>query len=107
QVSKNRVSVLDKKIPIYASVFGFIVLVVLWVLFTYFNFVSPLFLPAPSAIVLSGWVMIMNGEIYLNLSASLYRIVIGYAIGASIGIIIRLLLGFSKWFDAIGTPIIY
>lgn len=107
RVIKNRVAFLDKKIPIYASFFGIIGLVVLWELVTYFNFVSPLFLPAPSAIVMTGWEMIMNGEIYLNLSASLYRIVIGYAIGASIGIIIGLLLGFSKWFDAIGTPIIY
>src|SRR5699024_601276 len=107
QIIKNRVAFLDKKIPVYASFLGIFGFLVLWELITQLDFVSPLFLPAPSAIIITGWEMIMNGEIYQNLSASLYRIVLGYSIGAALGIIIGLLLGFSRWFDAIGTPIIY
>lgn len=107
QVITNRVAFLDKKIPIYASFLGIIGLLAIWELITQLKLVSPLFLPAPSAIVITGWEMIKDGEIYTNLSASLYRILIGYVIGAGLGIIIGLILGFSKWFDAIGTPIIY
>ncbi|MGM8211208.1 ABC transporter permease [Virgibacillus sp. W0430] len=107
QVITNRVAFLEKKIPIYASFIGIVGVLLIWELITRLNIVSPLFLPAPSAIVLTGWDMIIGGEIYTNLTASLYRIVVGYAIGASFGIVIGLILGFSKWADAIGTPIVY
>ena len=86
QIIKNRVAFLDKKIPVYASFLGIFGFLVLWELITQLNFVSPLFLPAPSAIIITGWEMIMNGEIYQNLSASLYRIIIGYSNGAAFGI---------------------
>lgn len=104
---KNRVAFLEKKIPIYASFLGIVGLLLVWELITQLNLVSPLFLPAPSAIITTGWEMIKSGEIYNNLTASLFRIVVGYIIGAIVGIVIGLLLGFSKWFDAIGTPIVY
>src|SRR5690625_4654548 len=104
---KNRVAFLEKKIPIYASLLGIVGLLLVWELITQLNLVSPLFLPAPSAIITTGWEMIKSGEIYNNLTASLFRIVVGYIIGAIVGIVIGLLLGFSKWFDAIGTPIVY
>lgn len=107
KVITNRVAFLDKKVPIYASFLGIIGLVIIWELVTQLKIVSPLFLPAPSAIVITGWDMILSGEIYSNLTASLFRIVVGYAIGAVVGIVVGLVLGFSKWFDAIGTPIIY
>src|SRR5690625_7785545 len=56
---------------------------------------------------MTGWEMIVSGEIYENLMASLYRIGVGYVIGAVVGIVAGLILGFSKWADAIGTPIVY
>src|SRR5699024_3762165 len=107
KVITNRVAFLDKKVTIYASFLGIIGLVIIWELVTQLKIVWPLFLPAPSAIVITGWDMILSGEIYSNLTASLFRIVVGYAIGAVVGIVVGLVLGFSKWFDAIGTPIIY
>src|SRR5690625_7283255 len=51
--------------------------------------------------------MILRGEIYENLMASLYRIGMGYVIGAVVGIVAGVILGFSKWADALGTPIVY
>lgn len=103
----NRVAFLEKKVPFYASFLGIAGILALWEIISSLNIVSPLFLPAPSAIVVTGWDMLVSGEIYENLSASLYRIVIGYAIGAVLGILIGLILGFFKWADAIGTPIVY
>ncbi|MEK3934802.1 ABC transporter permease [Sporosarcina sp. FSL W7-1349] len=103
----NRVAFLEKKVPIYASVLGLVGLIVLWEIVCSLKIVSPLFLPAPSAIVTTGWDMLVSGEIMRNLGPSLYRIGIGYLIGSTVGIIVGLLLGFSKWVDAIGTPIVY
>ncbi|BAQ10751.1 binding-protein-dependent transport systems inner membrane component [Bacillus sp. OxB-1] len=103
----NRVAFLEKKVPIYASVLGLVGLIILWEIVCSLKIVSPLFLPAPSAIVTTGWDMLVSGEITRNLGPSLYRIGVGYLIGSTVGIIVGLLLGFSKWVDAIGTPIVY
>lgn len=103
----NRVAFLEQKVPLYASVLGIAGLIILWEVICQLGIVPPLFLPAPSAIILAGWDMLTNGELVDNLLASLYRIVIGYAIGGTVGILVGLILGFSRWFDAIGTPIVY
>lgn len=104
---KNRVAYLDKEVPFYTPFVGIAGLIVLWELIARMGFVSPLFLPAPSVIVTTGWEMLVNGEIMSNLTASLYRIIIGYAIGSVLGILIGLILGFFKVADAVGTPIVY
>ncbi len=103
----NRVAFLEQKVPAYASVLGIVGLLAVWEIIARMGWVSPLFLPAPTTIVTDGWAMLVNGEIIDNLFASLYRIVLGYVLGASFGIIIGLLLGFSRWADAIGTPVVY
>ncbi|WP_203248096.1 ABC transporter permease [Sporosarcina beigongshangi] len=107
QMITNRVAFLEKKVPLYASVLGLIGLLVLWEVICSTKIVSPLFLPAPTAIVVTGWDMLISGEITRNLGPSLYRIGVGYLIGSVVGILVGLILGFSKWADAIGTPVVY
>ncbi|WP_428910821.1 ABC transporter permease [Niallia sp. Krafla_26] len=104
---KNKVDFLDKKIPRYASVLGIVGVLLLWEIVCRLQIVPPLFLPAPTAILVAGWEMIVSGELHQNLLASLYRILGGYFIGAIVGIIIGLILGFSKWADAVLNPIVY
>lgn len=107
KVIKNRVAFLEQKIPGYVSVAGIIALLLIWELVCRLQIVPPLFLPAPSAIIMDGWEMISSGELFKNLVASLYRILGGYVIGAVLGILVGLMLGFSKWADAVFTPIVY
>lgn len=107
KVIKNRVAFLDKQVPFFTPFVGIAGIILLWELIARLGIVSSLFLPAPSVILTTGWDMLINGEIMSNLTASLYRIVIGYAIGSVLGIIIGLILGFFKVADAIGTPIVY
>jgi NitT/TauT family transport system permease protein len=107
QVIKNRVAFLDQKVPAYVPVLGITGLLLLWELICRLNIVPPLFLPAPTAIIADGWQMISSGELFRHLMASLTRILGGYAIGAVLGITVGLILGFSKWADAVFTPIVY
>ncbi|GIP35256.1 ABC transporter permease [Paenibacillus sp. J2TS4] len=107
QYIKNRVAFLDQKIPAYASAIGVVGLLVLWEIICQLGLVSPVALPAPSAIVMAGWELLSSGDLHKNLLASLYRIGMGYAIGSIVGITVGLLLGFSKWADAIVSPIVY
>jgi NitT/TauT family transport system permease protein len=106
-IIRNRVSFLEQKIPGYASVIGIVGILVLWEVICQLELVPPLFLPAPSSILLAGWDMLTSGELHENVLASLFRIAVGYAIGAVCGIVFGLLLGFSRWVDAVLTPIVY
>ncbi|NOU96350.1 ABC transporter permease subunit [Paenibacillus sp. LMG 31456] len=106
-IIRNRVSFLEQKIPGYASVIGIVGILILWELVCRFEIVPPLFLPAPSLILVAGWDMLSSGELHENILASLYRIAIGYAIGAGCGIVFGLILGFSRWVDAILSPVVY
>ncbi|MBP1157256.1 MULTISPECIES: ABC transporter permease [unclassified Paenibacillus] len=106
-IIRNRVSFLEQKVPGYASVLGIFSLLLLWELICRLGLVPPLFLPAPSLILLAGWDMLSSGELHQNILASMSRIVIGYGIGAVCGIVIGLILGFSRWVDAVLSPIVY
>jgi NitT/TauT family transport system permease protein len=106
-IISNRVSFLEQKVPAYASVYGILGILILWEIFCRLGLVSPLFLPAPSSILSTFWDMLLSGELPKNILASLYRILIGYAIGAVCGIVFGLILGFSRWVDAIISPIVY
>ncbi|MED4599775.1 ABC transporter permease [Paenibacillus validus] len=104
---KNRVAFLEQKVPGYASVAGIAALLIIWEIVCRLEWVSPLFLPSPTGIVAAGWELLTQGDLLQNTGASLYRIVLGYLLGASIGIVIGLLLGFSRWAEAMGTPILF
>ncbi|CAG7646307.1 ABC transporter permease [Paenibacillus allorhizosphaerae] len=104
---RNRVSFMEQKIPAYAPVLGILGILIVWEAACRLEIVPPLFLPAPSLILSAGWEMLTSGELHQNILASLYRIVIGYAIGAVCGIVFGLILGFSRWVDAILSPIVY
>jgi NitT/TauT family transport system permease protein len=103
----NRVAFLEQKVPRYVSFLGIAALLVIWEVICRLGLVEPLFLPAPTAILAAGWELLTQGDLLANTGASLYRIVLGYLLGASIGIIVGLLLGFSRWADAMGSPILY
>lgn len=107
QIITNRVAFLEQKIPSYAAVVGIAGLLVIWEIICRLEIVPPLFLPAPTAILSAGWEMLSSGELYKDLLASMYRIGIGYSLGAILGIVVGLILGFSKWTDAIVSPIVY
>lgn len=77
-----------------------------WELTAQRGLVSPLFLPAPSAILVTGYKMILSGEIFHHIGASLWRIFWGFSCAAVIGTFVGILLGFFSVAESIGNPII-
>ena len=55
--------------------------------------VDPLFLPPPSAIGARFWDLSGSGELWAHIGASLSRVIIGYATGSAIGIVLGCLIG--------------
>jgi NitT/TauT family transport system permease protein len=62
--------------------------------------VSPVFLSPPSAIFKAGVVMARSGELWGALSTSLETLVIGFVTASVVGIVLGLLIGRYKTFDA-------
>ena len=83
------------------------VLLAMWELISRSPWVSALYLPPPSAIIVAGITMAASGELWSNLTASMGRIAAGYAIGSVAGVLIGLVLGFSAIAEAAGNPILY
>ncbi len=107
QIIVNRLAFMDKKYPPWLFSIFLIALFIVWEIFCRIGIVSQLFLPSPLSIFSEFIVMLTNGEIFTNLNASLYRIIIGYVTGCLLGIIVGLVTGMSKLADKIGTPIVY
>lgn len=103
----NRAAFLEKKFPAWVSFAGIFFLLVIWQVISQIGIVSEIFLPSPMNILFDGIEMIRSGELLQNVEASLYRIIIGFLIGGISGILIGLIIGFSKLSEAIGTPVIY
>ncbi len=90
----------------WMSLFSFIAILLLWELDRRMEWVPPLFLPAPSAILSEGWTMVKTGVIFKHILASLSRILWGFLIACSLGVLVGILIGFFSIPEAVGNPII-
>jgi ABC-type nitrate/sulfonate/bicarbonate transport system permease component len=90
----------------WASVLLVLVVLAAWELAAHAGWISVLFFPAPSSIIatLADW--IANGELAVNLGATLYRFGTGLAAGGLAGFILGLLLGLSTRLRRILDPLI-
>ena len=103
---RNRMTHWQKSYPHWVSVASIIGVLLVWELICRAGFVSSLFLPAPSQIITSLLVMVGDGEIGMSLAASMYRILVGFAVGSVIGLAVGLVTGTSALADKIGNPIV-
>jgi ABC-type nitrate/sulfonate/bicarbonate transport system permease component len=62
--------------------------------------INPLFMSYPTAIVHAGFIMAQNGELLGALASSLRTLLVGFLSASVIGIIVGLLVGRYKTFDA-------
>jgi len=81
-------------------------LVVLWEIVARIGWVPVLFLPSPLGVVAEGWEMVMSGELVGHLAASLRRLLLGFAVGGGLGVIVGIAVGFFSVAEAVGTPLI-
>ncbi|HSV83620.1 MAG TPA: ABC transporter permease [Ramlibacter sp.] len=74
----------------------FAVLVAVWQLVVQAGYVPSSTLPAPMRVVETGVELIGDGQLLTHLWASLGRVVVGFAVSASLGIGLGLVLGFHR-----------
>ncbi|MBA2447665.1 MAG: ABC transporter permease [Chloroflexi bacterium] len=81
-------------------------LLLLWELLVRANVLDFRFFPPPSRIATAAGALVANGELLVHVKASLYRIVLGFAIGAAIGIPVGLALGSFRILRVMFDPIL-
>jgi len=73
-----------------------LLLIVVWQIIGSAGYVSKTVLPTPVDIVLSFKQLIVSGELGANLQISILRAAIGFAVGAGLGLLFGVIVGFSK-----------
>ena len=71
-------------------------LVVVWEAAAALNLISPSLLPAPSAIVGQFFSLIASGELFEHFAMSTYRAMLGFILGATVGLLLGLSTGLGK-----------
>lgn len=88
---------------------GFIVPIVLflaWWAATAAGLFTPVQLPSPGAVIDATVGLIQRGDLWFHIGISVQRVLIGFGIGAVLGMIFGAVLGLSRWADALLTPIL-
>jgi ABC-type nitrate/sulfonate/bicarbonate transport system permease component len=76
----------------------------LWELAFVMRWVNPVLLPGPIEVARALWNLLASGELAKHLSASLYRIGIGWVLGAAGGVALGVAIGLSTVARSIGIP---
>jgi len=78
------------------TLLSLILFVSVWILITSFHLINPLFLPSPWKVIVAFFQLFSIGRIEADILKTLYRMILGFGLGAIIGIPIGLAMGRSE-----------
>ena len=84
----------------------FIALIAFWEFGSQQGFISALVLPAPSEAFQAFRDLAVSGRLWQHLNASLYRLLVGWSAGTTLGIIVGFLIGLSSLGRATFSPLV-
>lgn len=102
---RNCVFKFFKDLP-YMSIVAFLIVIIAWCALTYGNILDKVFLPTPSAVFSAIVDMYSSGTLVGDITDSVLRIVIGWAIAAIIALPIGMLIAKSKTGNQLLQPLI-
>lgn len=71
--------------------------VIVWQLASSVGWLSTRVMPSPEGVLKAFWTLSASGELWQHLAISSWRALVGFAIGGSIGLILGLISGLSRW----------
>jgi ABC-type nitrate/sulfonate/bicarbonate transport system permease component len=77
----------------------------IWQILSTFVF-NPFLVPPPVAVIRAAFPMIVSGEILLDVSVSMVRVLVGFVVGSCAGIILGVLLGRIRLLNDLLDPVI-
>lgn len=81
-----------------------IVILAVWQAVTVTGLVPPHRLPSPASVVTAGVELAQRGELWTNIAISVQRVLLGFAIGAGIGLAVSAVVGLSRLGDLLLSP---
>ncbi|MBS7538886.1 ABC transporter permease subunit [Ancylobacter lacus] len=78
-----------------------VLLLIVWEALARYGWIEPQLLPAPSKVALTAYKLTVSGTLLHDLSVSLLRAAVGFAIGGGIGFALGTLVGFSRLAEAL------
>ncbi|MFA6419881.1 MAG: ABC transporter permease [archaeon] len=79
-------------------------LVVLWQVVSTIGVFNESLFPSPPKVFSAFLVLVYSGELLIDIFSSLWRVLLGLAIGSVIGVVLGLLVGRTLWLDKIASP---
>jgi ABC-type nitrate/sulfonate/bicarbonate transport system permease component len=84
-------------------ILGVVIIIASWE-FLHRYVINPYLLPSPIQVLKTLWDLTLSGELLTDIVASMRRILVGYAMGCTVGIVLGLLMGRLMWFNDLLTP---
>ncbi len=84
----------------------FAVLVVVWALLTATGMIPPLFLPSPVEVLRAARVMAADGSLWINVGASLGRVLIGIVVSVPLAVALGVVVGLNRRLASVVEPIV-
>jgi ABC-type nitrate/sulfonate/bicarbonate transport system permease component len=86
--------------------FPFVVVAVAWQLFSMYGPMPPQLFPSVDKIVTTFVRLVTNGVLALNALTTLARLVVGFGLGALVGVVLGVLMGRSRWAEDLLVPLV-
>ena len=91
---------------VLSNLFPFLVLAVIWEAVVKMRIFPPVLMPSLERVFETFWKMLLNGTLAMHLSASVSRLMIGFAVGSLLGIVIGLVMGQSRVAEKFFLPLL-
>ncbi|XHX81011.1 MAG: ABC transporter permease [Stenomitos frigidus ULC029] len=97
---------LPRWLKIVISITALLVPLVVWSFLSYGGWVTPIFLPTPTAVLQAGRQMFMEENLLLDITASSYRVFLGFMVAAAVGVPIGIAMGTFQSMESLFSPIV-
>ena len=85
---------------------GFVLVLGVWQILASTEVINPVLMPAPSSLLTAAYDLIQEGSLQVHVLASLKRVVNGFLLAALCGIVLGIMLGWSKTISDFVRPVI-
>ena len=97
---------LPRWLKIVISITALLVPLAVWSLLSYGGWVTPIFLPTPTAVLQAGKQMFIEENLLLDVAASSYRVFLGFMVAAAVGVPIGIAMGTFQSMESLFSPIV-
>ena len=78
-----------------------ILIIVLWQMASQLGLLREQVMPAPTAVALAAWHLLLSGELWMHVKVSAWRALLGFAIGGGIGFLLGMANGLSSLSESV------